>query len=96
MLCFGSVHYKGVAGAFCVSADSKGDSTKEGGPSAGLRTSSRPFDSAPFEAPFGTHGKQGKQGRQSKVEGGKSKEVAGAARVSPPPGVFCKSGKQRG
>ncbi len=26
MLCFGSVHCKGVMGAFCVSADSKGDS----------------------------------------------------------------------
>jgi hypothetical protein len=45
------------------------------------RASSRPFDSA--------------QGRQFKVEWGKSKEVAGAARVPPPPGVFCKSGKQR-
>jgi hypothetical protein len=55
----------------------------------------RPFDSAPFEAPFGAHGKQGKQGGQFKVEWGKNKEVAGAAWVPPPPGVFCKSGKQR-
>jgi hypothetical protein len=40
-------------------------------PSAALRASSRPFDSAPFEAPFGAHGKQGKQGRQFRVEGGR-------------------------
>ena len=53
MLCFVSADSKGVTGVFCVSADSKGDSTGE--------VDSRPFGSAPFEA-------QGKQGRQFKVE----------------------------
>ncbi len=36
MLCFGSVHCKGVAGAFCVSADSKEDSWDEGRSRVGM------------------------------------------------------------
>ncbi len=75
MLCFGSADSKGVTGVFCASADYKGDSREEVDPSAALRASSRPFDSSPFEAPFGAHGKQCKQGRQFKVERGKNKEA---------------------
>jgi len=81
VLCFGSADSKGVTGVFCVSADYKGVKAMMwgeawGDPSADLRASSRPFDSAPFEALFGAHGKQGKQGRQFRVGRGRNKEAA--------------------
>jgi hypothetical protein len=41
VLCFGSVHCKGVAGAFCVSADSKEDSWDEGRSRVGMEARCR-------------------------------------------------------